>query len=391
MLYNSRAKLCWMSEINIGLILSGPLFLFNFMVGPMKFLIFSSAVIVLLQYYRNGNLRNVIEEARDYFFPWLFWFCGIIVLCVVHGTDGFSKYINFYLIMLAGIVAIPAGVLKREFVCSVASCSVLVLVILIALDYFWHGLSSGFLGVNKNTLLGGIMLLTSVSLSSLVFEEKEQNNITKGLAVSSFLLVCVCIYITEVRTALLGLIGIAIVIFFHTFSHNRKIFYIVMVGFVFAVVALVLSGRLGQGLTDIRLWLRGEPNTSWGIRLELWLLSIKAFSSKPIFGWGAQPFAEIVASGLSFPQSIGFVRHFHSDFFNMLCTGGLVGIASWLSTVCLILKKSWKDTSMVMLIVTILFIGLSERYWFDMQEVLFLFACLLILLYKSRKIQANVK
>lgn len=375
----------WLSNINICLMLGAPLFLFGFMVGPMKFLIFFSSLMTVLLSSRNIILENVSKEFYSFFLPWAPWFCGIVILCMVHGTGGFSKYINFYLIMLAGVLTIPSGVLKRSFVCGVASCSVLVLTTLIAFDYAWHGLSANFLGVNKNTLMGGVMLLSSTSVSSLLLRAKDQSNSLKSLAIVSFVMICFCIYITEVRTALLGMIGMAAVIFFRTFRRNRKVFYVVMVGLILAVSALILSGRIGQGLSDIKLWLEGNSNTSWGIRLELWLLSIKAFICKPLFGWGAHPFAEIVASGLAFPQDIGFVRHFHSDFFNMLCTGGLIGVLSWFGTIFLILKKFWKDTAMLMLVATILLMGLSERYWFDMQEVLFLFACLAVLLFKSRE------
>ena len=376
----------WLSNINIYLILGGPLFLFGFMVGPMKFLIFTSLVITVMLSYRNVILENVSKEIFNFFQPWIPWFCGIVILCMVHGISGFSKYFNFYLIMFAGALAIPSGGLKRSFVCTTASCSVLILTTLIVVDYVLHGLSSYFLGVNKNTLMGGVLLLASISFSSLMLRKEDQTTILKSLVICSFAMVCFCIYITEVRTALLGLVGMTVVIFFRTYRYNRKVFYIVMMGLIFAVGALVLSGRIGQGISDVKLWLEGNSNTSWGIRLELWLLSIKAFISKPVFGWGAHPFSEIVASGLGFPQAIGFIRHFHSDFFNMLCTGGLVGILSWLGTVCLILKRSWNDISLLMLMATILLMGLSDRYWFDMQQVLYLFACLFISLYKSREI-----
>ena len=56
----------WLSNINICLMLGAPLFLFGFMVGPMKFLIFFSSLMTVLLSSRNIILENVSKEFFSY-------------------------------------------------------------------------------------------------------------------------------------------------------------------------------------------------------------------------------------------------------------------------------------------------------------------------------------
>ena len=189
----------------------------------------------------------------------------------------------------------------------------------------------------------------------------------------------------EVRTAIVSLGVLCLYLMWIDGRKNRKFALAMCSLFVLFVVFFVLSGRLGQGFNDLLLWKSGHVNTSWGTRLELWSLAYRGFLEKILFSWGIHAYEKVISAGLYFPSELGNLRHFHRDYFNILCGGGLIGFFSWLATVGMLFRQSKNDYASVSILLVALALGFSYRYWFRMQEFLFFFGCLWVLLYQTRE------
>lgn len=115
---------------------------------------------------------------------------------------------------------------------------------------------------------------------------------------------------------------------------------IVALGIVLAVMVvayqalLVVEKRVDEGVTQMAALVLGDPaarNSSAGLRVELWKASWEAVKQRPLIGLSyAEREAlneQLVASGDVVPWVSGVSRgHAHSQYFEMLATGGIIGI-----------------------------------------------------------------
>ena len=118
-------------------------------------------------------------------------------------------------------------------------------------------------------------------------------------------------------------------------------------------------------------------------------MALQAFLERPYFGWGLPPIDNVLSSGFLLPDGIPNVGHFHNDLLESIVMGGAVGLCSFLATIIVLFRQAFKDLSMLALLATMVTIGLFERYWFD-QQTLFLFCCLWVMFYKSKKVKLRI-
>ena len=359
-------------------------FLFGETNKALKYSLFIFATLTFL--YRLANKRYdrfTFEHYSEFIKPWIPWLCSIVILIYVHGLSGNSNYLGSFLLMSVLSLALYSYPIKRDYVIVSMALTTLFITASVSFWVIFSGvLKAEIFGVNKNLLLGGTTLLTVCCISQLFFSWSKLTKWLITLLVISTISSLSAIVITEVRTALLAFL--ALIPLFSIKCRSWKAIGLIISVSLILFGLFLYSGRLQEGVNDIVKYQSGNSNSSWGIRLELWKLSINAFMAKPLFGWGTQPFYELVNNGFKFPVMSFYVRHFHSDFFNMLVTGGIVGILGWFTTIYLLFKKSWNDEIQLSLLTGILAIGFADRYWFENRAAIYLFAVCWVLLYLSR-------
>ena len=371
-----------LGNLNFVVAAIGVMFLFRDCLGILKLLVFFYGGVAFLFYRGNFADRSEIYEFKKYFIPWIPWFVGLVALCLVHGGSGFSKYYNAYAIMFCLLIFPSRYIFERlnVFLICAAFCSI----ISISALYQMLACNPGVivLGDKKNTLFGGITLLTVLSTCAL-FDDSEKIKKYRLLFSTTVAIALICIAVSEMRTALVG-IGVALFVLLITKRKtNKHAIAFLVSAFILFALAYLFSGRLMEGINDLKQLAQGNSNSSWGIRVELWKLAAHAFLEKPFFGWGASPIDKVLASGVVLPDGIPNVGHFHNDLLESIVMGGMVGFSCLLGTIVLLIKRADKDLAMMVLLVTMISIGLFERYWFD-QHTLFLFCCLLVMLFKSK-------
>lgn len=375
-----------------GLSLACGLFLLPCCADIYKYFILLAAFLFTLFSYKSWDFSTVRDGLICFFTPWIPWYLSIFLLIFIYGIHGFSIYVNALFIMLLVFMVLQSYQLTRKQVITAFALNLLVLSLASIITVLFFGLSDYILGINKNKLIGGASLLTSCCLMELIINSQNYSRKSLLLIALSVFLSLVAIVLTEVRTAILALIAIVPLAVFFKRQNRMKWFFILAVILGIVIALFIFSGRLQQGLNDLLNYQQGNSRTSWGLRIEFWKFAFQAFLAKPILGWGCQPFSDIVAAGIPFGiPDIKEVQHFHSDYFNILATGGLVGILCWLFSVLLLLKKSLHDPVRFILIIAILAIGLSERYWFYNQSVLFLFVSMWVLLHCSSSSESRIK
>lgn len=361
-------------------------FLFDPTNRPLKYTLLGIALLSTISSLTQQGFSSSFKSYSQFIFPWLPWFFCVFVVIAVHGGENF--YFDSFLILSLLFFSLRDITIKRNWV----NCAIAVTGALVSFAVIWEVINLKHLPaeiyqVNKNVLMSGVSLLMTCSIASLLFDFRHNRiaiNILLAISITASL---ICIVLTEVRTALLAILALIPLTFFYNKQNPWKYIFIL---FSISLVMLALfwyTGRLQEGIADLEKFQSGNSNSSWGIRLELWKLSLDAFFSKPVFGWGVQPFKEIIQSGFTFPVSTFHPRHFHSDFFNMLVCIGLVGVLGWLSTIVLLIKNSWKDPTSTAMLFACLAMGLTERLWFQNRVSIYMMSTLWVLLYLSKSIR----
>ena len=103
----------------------------------------------------------------------------------------------------------------------------------------------------------------------------------------------------------------------------------------YAILQTGFKARVAQGVIDVRSWYAGgSAYTNMGIRMELWKAAGQSIAERPLLGRSLpearREMARRVAQGTLDPVVLPAV-HFHNDVLHMLVTGGVAGLAAWLS------------------------------------------------------------
>lgn len=387
------------------IILVGCLAFVIFLVNPpvlhngykvFTYLLLPLALIELLWHRKLLLKKEKIILLKKFVTPFSPWVLALIVLLLVHQQSGFSGYF----LGIAGIslffLTLTQIQVQRSWVLYSVAISVIVLSVAVIFRVFIGGEASEYFGINRNWLMGGFTLIFTLCLVTLL--DREKLPIPKQIALwLACVLGFICLAVSQVRTSLVGILALLPIILFYGKKQKRCFLLTLFVCcFVLALTYFYLSGRLSVAVQDITQYSHGDSNTSLGIRLELWALSLNSFLEHPIQGWGPKALRVLVETtnlGGSIPSSVSLGTHFHSDFFNIMAIGGMVGLIGWLTTIILLIKNSLKDKYRLALIFAILLIGLSDCYWTNCRAVFYLFLVLWLLLYISDKnkslIEAN--
>ena len=366
------------------------LFLFSSYTNAFKYSIFGFSILALLLNYPTQISAISLKELKNSLLPWSPLFIALLALIFIHGIHGYSLYINALILYCLLFLTFNHQNIKRQTVIIALALNVLVISSLVLLYYFSFGfVDSGLLGINKNKLIPGITLLMIGCAAELLTNTNRYIPIAKRLIIASIVVCLLAIVISEVRTALLALISFVPLLLIYKPEQRLNILMLSILILGFIIAGFFFTGRMQQGFSDLENYRAGHLNTSWGIRLELWKLSIESFFINPIHGWGAKAFDAITSTGIRFSVPTFKAQHFHSDYFNMLASGGIIGIVGWLLTVVLLIKNAFRDTARVSLVISSLTMGLCERFWFSNEATLFVLLTAWLLLDLSFKPTTN--
>lgn len=386
-------KILFLLTLGCALCCSG--FLFSSRLDILKYAILTFSVLAIAINSRDLLNLESFNQLKQVCTPWLPLFLGLCVLMIVHGTHGYSIYINALAIYCFLFLVLNQQFnLSRQTVITILAINALVVSVSIIFHYFmWGIVGAGFWGINKNKLIPGITLLMVCCATEICLNATKYSSSKKLIIGLSIIATLIAIVQSEVRTSLLALLALIPLLLFFKQTDRIKILIPCLIVLVLIFAGFFFTGRLQQGLADLENYQVGRLNTSWGIRLELWKLSLNAFFVKPILGWGAGAFDTIVTSGMSFTIPTFHAQHFHSDYFNMLASGGLIGILSWMGTVFMTIKSAIKDPCKVSLIIAALAMGACERFWFNNPSTLFLLmtAWLLLILSQPKSLKQESK
>lgn len=111
-----------------------------------------------------------------------------------------------------------------------------------------------------------------------------------------------------------------------------------------------LSQRVVSGYSEIRGWLSGEnTNTSAGVRLTMWKISLNLFQLSPWWGLGAlKPDDFLNSSIIDTPANVQVFRDIlstgpHSDILVKLLSNGLIGLAAYIATIFIPAYVFWTN------------------------------------------------
>lgn len=345
-----------------------------------KYLIFAFSILSVVFIYDKETFEESIKRISIFLSPWLLWLISLLVLSAIHGADGYSYGYNALLIMILVFLSLQPVHLSRNLLIKTIALFLFFMSIAIIIHVLTIGfIDNGVYSVNKNKVAGVVTFLSICCFSSLIFEKnifafKEQIVIAASVLTS-----LLCIVLLEARTALLAYFALVLVV---CLGKKFKVALLVLIISCIMVALFSATGRIQQGISDLQNFQDGNSRTSWGIRLELWKFALVGFCDSPIYGWGSKAFDSLVDNGYVFGVPDYFRTHFHSDFFQTLVGGGVIGIVGWIGTLILLVRQSWKDFTKLALLASILAMGLTDRYW-SHWITFYPFVSLWVLLYLS--------
>lgn len=206
--------------------------------------------------------------------------------------------------------------------------------------------SGSRLAFHRNPIRAGILL--TVAIIFLFFYVNvffNKRNLYVGLV--SFIVflsyLLIMMFLTQSRSAVFALVlalvaGIFVFLYAEEWRPFKKYFppaaivcfFVVLLGSYF----VVKLGLADKTLPEIKMVLsvlsegrEAIPNTSWGYRLQMWLLGLESFLERPLLGWGNMGGDLVMSiSGISV-----FERHFdqlHSAHIELLVRYGVLYVIS---------------------------------------------------------------
>ena len=339
-----------------------------------KKIIYILSVLVIVSRFGTLNLNERFIASLDFFKPFFPWLITLLVSLTIHG---FSKQsLLFHAILVAELVILSLYHLyiSRLNIIFALAVNSFILSVIILNSVLTNGLETFVLDVNKNLLIPELAILGAISLTHLLIYYKNLNIFQISFLLVAVLVNLIAVIFTEVRTAILVYLSIIPVLLFSSRKYvTKQAFYFVLFLILAVTISFLVTERLQQGFKDLLDYSRGQPDSSLGIRLELWKLACTAFWEHPIFGWGNNAFNAIVSSGYNFSVPTFKAEHFHNDFFGILVSWGIWGILGWISTLALLIIRFRRDCVMMTLCISSIAIGLTERFWFANHSAIYFF------------------
>ena len=326
----------------------------------------SLMVLSLIAIYLNLETlkhENTFVALKDLFVPFLPWIISTIILACVHSFSGLSYFYNSCFLLVLIFLALSPIPVQRHHLLWACGLLLLATSFLISFYVLNNQLGSNIFGVNKNKVLYVTALLSVCCLSSYISGYQTLGKPLKSVLLASVALSLVSIVLSEVRLVFLAYLSFIFLLVAYPRKEFRKFIVLSVFIFLLLIVFSLLTGRLQQGFDNLAQFQAGNSNTSWGIRLELWDLALRAFVEKPLFGWGDDPYHAITAAGIEFGVPALPSPHFHSDMMHSLAYGGIIGFVGLIATYTVLCWQSRKDFTRLAVIIAMISMGLVDRFW----------------------------
>jgi len=233
--------------------------------------------------------------------------------------------------------------------------------------FMFNNRAAAFLG-NPN-FAGGYLVISFIYLTSLLKTNKQ--------LVLPSLLFLVSLLLTQSRSAIIAFLVVLIIRVWAKSKNKRNL--------ILALVFIAL-------ISTLAVFSFNRPVSSFDNRILIWQRSIKAFSQKPIFGWGIENFDLAFQSALK-PSDFDFknirVDHAHNIFLAILINYGLLGLLAYLGLLYYLFyylfknkKDGWAATNFLALIA---FLIIGQFNVLNINEYLFFYLVVSAGVYYNRK------
>lgn len=238
--------------------------------------------------------------------------------------------------------------------------------------------NSGMMGMVMNYAHNMVFFLL-VLLSLLLNKEKTRKYINYNFLIGAFFINLIGFYFSYTRGAWLGFL---VAIPFLFIKKPRLFIGIIFLGLIGGYTMYSIAGRSVQ------------RSSSEEQRIDLWKASLHAFKSRPILGYGYlnfEPHSVAIKTKLNLPTATHIKGQSHSNFFEILATGGIVGVVIllfWKFLWCIELLKR-KDTLAILgvaLWVAFLIGGLTQSTIALGINLFVIIACYSLLVFKKREV-----
>ena len=347
-------------------------------VSPFRYYLLLCGLICLFVAHKNIFSPLLKSQYQTTFLPWVPWLFSLLIVCSVHNFFDFAFFLkNWAVFALLALTLFHGDFSRDRLVSALATCSLIISVACIV-SITYYGLKTDIFNANKNAVIGTLTILNSCCLTYVLNNYQKTQPKRVYYFIFSVVMALVATIYAEVRSALLAYIALGLVFILFNRKNTKAIFILLGI-FLLLIVLSLLTGRLQQGFQDLMKYQAGNANTSWGLRLEMWKMAVRAFEYSPLIGWGNDPALAMSKAGIVFPIKGWSVPRFHSDFFQLLSSGGVILTLGWITTVLLLIRNSLKDFMKLGALASLLAIGCVDTYWYS-NSVSFMFCVLWALL-----------
>jgi len=157
-----------------------------------------------------------------------------------------------------------------------------------------------------------------------------------------FLLICGAnvsgIIFASERSAWLGFL-VSVCCLTLILSSRKAMLQSFVVSFVSVLAAWLFIPVVKKRMLPLLDW---QHEVSSKARFRMWDVAFDLFKEKPIFGVGATRFPKIAMKDAIVPGRSEFLDHAHSNYFQVLSTTGVVGMAAYLYLCLTMLVNGWR-------------------------------------------------
>jgi len=297
------------------------------------------------------------------------WILVVALLMAVHHRSGFSSYLILPLVaaILYGATSDIRYPKRSLYVISALFC--ILIAILQGIDVYygtfshWAEGNRGGLGGHPVPFAHTCSFFVGVVLIGLVeaLEKKEEVVFLLLYSVAG----CsglILLYLTGTRGGQLAIAALLVMLFFKSFK-NKNIIAQTLLIIVMVFCIYYAYQRFMVGINEVEAYVDNKGrDTSWGMRIQLWTIAWEGFLVKPIFGWGPDALPQILSSCPDISKWYHWHKtvDFHSDYWNILATGGAVLLCAYIAFMGGLAWIARKNFGALWAVINLLILGLSN-------------------------------
>ncbi|MEZ9909350.1 O-antigen ligase family protein [Vibrio sp. 10N.261.51.A3] len=182
-----------------------------------------------------------------------------------------------------------------------------------------------------------------LSIISLYLAYINKNKLLVSLSILSFILLTINVILVDTRGTWLALIAVYITIIFLVFLKNKNWKVTLIFLSLFTTIAAssypIIENRIDRSIHEVELLTEGNLNSSWGIRLQLWMVGYDIIKNNPsLVGLGQTAHIKIIQDMYErgeVKKSLAKFdnKNFHNSIIDRTVKYGFLGLALYLSII----------------------------------------------------------